>query len=97
MPPFAKLAAVMLSAPREDKLHEAMRLLAACRPEFANVDCFGPALAPLAYLKGRHRARFLLRADKTVDLQRILRGWIGAVKLPAQVRLHIDVDPYSFL
>ena len=97
MPPFAQLAAVILSAPREDKLHEAMRLLAACRPEFANVDCFGPALAPLAYLKGRHRARFLLRADKTVDLQSILRGWIGAVKLPAQVRLHIDVDPYSFL
>jgi primosomal protein N' (replication factor Y) len=97
MPPFAQLAAVILSAPREDKLNEAMRLLAACRPEFANVDCFGPALAPLAYLKGRHRARFLLRADKTVDLQSILRGWIGAVKLPAQVRLHIDVDPYSFL
>ena len=97
MPPFTQLAAVILSAPREDKLHEAMRLLAACRPEFANVDCFGPALAPLAYLKGRHRARFLLRADKTIDLQRILRGWIGAVKLPAQVRLHIDVDPYSFL
>ena len=97
MPPFAQLAAVILSSPREDKLHEAMQLLAACRPVFTNVDCFGPALAPLAYLKGRHRARFLLRASKTIDLHSILRGWTGALRLPAQVRLHIDIDPYSFL
>ena len=97
MPPFAQLAAVILSAPEDTKLHEAMRLLAANRPVFDNVDCFGPAMAPLAYLKGRHRARFLLRAEKTIDLQHILRGWLANVKLPAQVRLHIDIDPYSFL
>jgi primosomal protein N' (replication factor Y) len=54
-------------------------------------------MAPLAYLKGRHRARFLLRTEKTIDLQRILRGWIEDVKLPANVRLHIDIDPYNFL
>ena len=72
-------------------------MLAANRPAFNHVDCFGPAMAPLAYLKGRHRARFLLRAEKTIDLQRILRGWIENVNLPAQVRLYIDVDPYSFL
>ena len=71
--------------------------MAASRPAFDHVDCFGPAMAPLAYLKGRHRARFLLRAEKTIDLQHILRGWIANVKLPTQVRLHIDIDPYSFL
>jgi len=97
MPPFAQLAAVILSSPHENKLHEAMRLLAALRPQFTDVDCFGPALAPLAFLKGRHRARFLLRAEKTVDLQHILREWVAAVKLPHDVRLSIDIDPYSFL
>ena len=71
--------------------------MAASRPAFDYVDCFGPAIAPLAYLKGRHRARFLLRAEKTIDLQHILRGWIANVKLPTQVRLNIDIDPYSFL
>ena len=54
-------------------------------------------MAPLGYLKGRHRARFLLRAEKTIDLQCVLRGWIADVNLPAQVRLNIDIDPYSFL
>ena len=97
MPPFTQLAAVILSSPQQNKLYEAMRMLVACQPKFANVDCFGPAPAPLAYLKGRHRVRFLLRAKKTIDLQHILRCWIDAVKLPAQVRLQIDIDPYSFL
>ena len=97
MPPFTQLASVILSSPDDNKLQEAMRLLAASRPAFDHVDCFGPAMAPLAYLKGRHRARFLLRAKKTIDLQHILRSWIANVKMPTQVRLHIDIDPYSFL
>ena len=97
MPPFTQLASVILSSPDDTKLREAMRLLAASRPAFDHVDCFGPAMAPLAYLKGRHRARFLLRAEKTIDLQSILQGWISNVKLPIQVRLQIDIDPYSFL
>ena len=97
MPPFTQLASVILSSPNYTKLQEAMRLMAASRPAFDQVDCFGPAMAPLAYLKGRHRARFLLRAEKTIDLQHILRGWIANVKLPTQVRLFIDIDPYSFL
>ncbi len=97
MPPFTQLASVILSSSDDTKLQEAMRLMAASRPAFDHVDCFGPAMAPLAYLKGRHRARFLLRAEKTIDLQHILRGWIANVKLPTQVRLHIDIDPYSFL
>ena len=97
MPPFGQLASIIVSPPDDPKLHEAMRLLAANRPAFDHVDCFGPAMAPLAYLKGRHRARFLLRAEKTIDLQQILRSWIADVKLPKQVRLDIDIDPYSFL
>jgi len=97
IPPFTQLASVILSSPDDTKLQEAMQLMAASRPAFDHVDCFGPAMAPLAYLKGRHRARFLLRAEKTIDLQHILRGWIANVKLPTQVRLHIDIDPYSFL
>ncbi len=97
MPPFSQLASVILSSRDDIKLREAMRSLAASRPAFDHVDCFGPAMAPLAYLKGRHRARFLLRAEKTIDLQLILRSWIANVRLPSQVRLHIDIDPYSFL
>ncbi len=97
MPPFDQLAAIILSSLSEDKLQEAMCQLRACSPKFTGVDCFGPVLAPLAFLKGRHRARFLVRANKNINLQMIMCNWIANVKLSRQVRLQIDIDPYSFL
>jgi len=97
MPPFARLAALILSATDEMRLREASTLLARAKPHFDNVDIFGPSMAPLAFLRGRHRARLLIRADKNVDIQQVVKAWLAKVKLPATVRLHIDIDPYSFL
>ncbi len=57
----------------------------------------GPAAAPLSLLRGRHRYRLLLMADRQIDIQRLLRGWLGPHKPPANVRLMVDVDPYSFM
>ena len=57
----------------------------------------GPADAPLALVRGRRRKRLLVRADRDVDLQGFLRAWLARVKVPASVRLTVDVDPYSFL
>jgi primosomal protein N' (replication factor Y) len=51
----------------------------------------------LARLRGRHRRRFLMKTGRTVAVQRLLRGWLGTLKLPGSVRVQIDIDPYSFL
>jgi primosomal protein N' (replication factor Y) len=51
----------------------------------------------LAILRGRHRRRFLLKCRRDIRPQPLLRAWLAAVKLPASVRLQVDVDPYSFL
>ena len=48
-------------------------------------------------MRGRRRKRFLVRADRTVDLQGFLSAWRARVKIPGSVRMTIDVDPYSFL
>ncbi len=56
----------------------------------------GPAPAPLAILRGRHRRRFLVKAERTVNLQAALRGWLARVKLAGAARLHVDIDPYGF-
>jgi primosomal protein N' (replication factor Y) len=61
------------------------------------VEVWGPAAPPLAVVRGRHRRRFLVRADRGVDLSAFMAAWKGRVKLPAAVRLTIDIDPYSFL
>jgi primosomal protein N' (replication factor Y) (superfamily II helicase) len=61
------------------------------------VDIFGPADAPLALIRGRRRKRFLVRADRTVDLQGFLAAWRARARPPGAIRLVLDVDPYSFL
>ena len=97
MPPFTRLAALVMSAPDPRRLQAAMQELAASRPHYHGVDIFGPSLAPLGFLRGRHRGRALVRADKTVDIQAVISSWLAAAKVPSGVRLQVDMDPYSFL
>ena len=52
--------------------------------------------APAA-LRGQHRARALVQAEKNIDIQAVINGWIESVHLPSGVRLQIDIDPYNFL
>jgi primosomal protein N' (replication factor Y) len=57
---------------------------------------FGPAPAPIARIRGRHRVRLLVKAPKGVALQQALADWVGRVKGSAQLRLTVDIDPQSF-
>jgi len=57
---------------------------------------YGPAPAPIARVRGRHRVRLLVKADKSVALQRALRMWVGQIKLKGDLRLAVDIDPQSF-
>ena len=57
---------------------------------------FGPAPAPIARIRGRHRVRLLVKAPKGAALQAAVSEWIAQVRLPAQMRLTVDIDPQSF-
>jgi primosomal protein N' (replication factor Y) len=97
LPPFGRLAAVIVSSPDPAALEAFCRALAAAAPNAEGVEVYGPADAPLALVRGRRRKRFLVRADRSVDLQGYLSAWRARVKIPGAVRMTIDVDPYSFL
>ena len=97
LPPFGRLAALIVSGSDPEVLDRFVRDLAAAAPNAEGVDVFGPADAPFALVRGRRRKRFLVRADRGVDLQAFLGAWRARVKPPGSVRLAIDVDPYSFL
>jgi primosomal protein N' (replication factor Y) len=97
LPPYGRLAAVILSSPDAAKLEEVARALAAAAPNADGVDVYGPADAPLALIRGRRRKRFLVRADRRIDIQAYLMAWRARVRIPGSVRLTLDVDPYSFL
>jgi primosomal protein N' (replication factor Y) len=58
---------------------------------------YGPAPAPIARVRGRHRVRLLVKAEKSAPLQAALADWLGQFKLPRDLRLAVDIDPQSFL
>ena len=67
-------------------------------PIAAKIEILGPAEAPLSVIRGRHRYRLLVKAPRETDLQAYLRLWLSeAPKQKGDVRLVVDVDPYSFL
>ncbi|MBW3616767.1 MAG: primosomal protein N' [Proteobacteria bacterium] len=97
LPPFGRLAALIASGPDPEALERYVGALAAATPEAEGVEVYGPADAPLGLVRGRRRKRFLVRADRTVDLQGFVNAWRARVKAPGSVRLTVDIDPYSFL
>jgi primosomal protein N' (replication factor Y) len=97
LPPYGRLAAVIVSSADPAALEAFVRALAAAAPNAEGVEVYGPADAPLGLVRGRRRKRFLVRADRSVDLQGFLSAWRARVKVPGSVRMTIDVDPYSFL
>jgi primosomal protein N' (replication factor Y) len=97
MPPFGRLAAVIVSAADAVVADQTCRMLAAAAPVQPGITVWGPAPAPLALLRGRHRRRFLLHGPMTQPLPPVVRRWLAGVKLPAGARVQVDVDPMSFL
>ncbi len=98
MPPYGRLAAVIISYPEEQEAAQIARDVGIAAPNAEGVDVWGPAPAPIGLLRGRYRWRFLVRADLHVDLSAYMTAWRdGLKKLPARTRLQIDIDPYSFL
>ncbi|WP_026439493.1 replication restart helicase PriA [Acidocella facilis] len=96
-PPFGRLAALIVSAEDERIADQAARALARVAPQGEGVQMLGPAPAPIALLRGRHRRRLLLRTRRDIAVQPLLRAWLAQVPLPRQVKLDVDVDPVSFM
>ncbi len=97
MPPFGRLAALIVSGHDEAQVREAAHTLARVAPRGTELQVFGPAPAPLSLLRGRHRWRLLLKAKRTVEVQETVRRWLDAAPISSQVRVRADIDPYSFL
>ncbi len=96
-PPYGRYAAIIVSSEEQAAAHEVARLIGRHAPEVEGMAVYGPAPAPLAMLRGRHRFRLLVHARRGMDVQDVIRAWLGALDWPAKVRVAVDVDPYSFL
>ncbi|MFA6021884.1 MAG: primosomal protein N' [Rhodospirillales bacterium] len=97
MPPFGRLAALIVSGPEAAALDDFTRKLARAAPRLEGFQVIGPAPAPLALLRGRHRRRFLIKVRRDVALHAPLRNWLESAPPPHGIRVQVDIDPYGFL
>lgn len=96
-PPYGRLAALIVSADAAVDADAAARRLGQTAPRGDGIEVLGPAPAPLALLRGRHRRRLLLRTRRDIAVQPILRAWLAEAAIRGAARVDIDVDPVSFL
>ncbi|MBN2905129.1 MAG: primosomal protein N' [Rhodobacteraceae bacterium] len=99
VPPYGRMAGIILSAPEARAAFDLGTALARADAPLRAIGAqvFGPAPAPIARVRGRHRVRLLVKADKGAPLQAALGAWLAQVKPPANVRVAVDIDPQSFL
>jgi primosomal protein N' (replication factor Y) len=98
LPPFVRLASLIISSRDGPQAEAHSRQLAAAAPRDEAIRILGPAEAPLALVRGRRRWRLLVKAARNFDLSRYLRRWLAAGPKPkGSVQVTVDVDPQSFL
>jgi len=98
VPPFGRMAGIVLSSPDVQAVFDFGAELARRDGPLRRIGAqvFGPAPAPVARVRGRHRVRLLVKAAKGVALQAALAEWVGQLRPPTNLRLSIDIDPQSF-
>jgi primosomal protein N' (replication factor Y) len=98
VPPYGRLVGVVLSSNNEQEAFDVGQAMARnCIPlTKIGAQVFGPAPAPIARIRGRHRVRILVKASKSAPIQTALTEWAAQFKLPNSLRLSIDIDPQSF-
>ncbi len=98
VPPYGRMAGIILSGSDLAQVFDLGSALARNDGPLrqAGAQLFGPAPAPIARIRGRHRVRLLVKADKGVPLQEAITRWIAPFRLKGDLRLNVDIDPQNF-
>ncbi len=98
VPPYGRMAGIVLSSPNVQEVFDLGTRMARKDGPLRQIGAqvFGPAPAPIARIRGRHRVRLLVKADKGAPVQDAVSRWIAQFKWPATLRVSIDIDPQSF-
>jgi len=97
-PPSGRLVALVVSLRQKEIAEAFAREVARRAPPAARIEVLGPAEAPIAVVRGRHRWRLLVKAPRETDVQSYVRAWLADLPdIKGDLRLTVDVEPYSFL
>ena len=98
VPPYGRMAGIVLSGSDVAQVFEFGAELARRDGPLQRIGAqlFGPAPAPIARVRGRHRVRLLIKADKAAPIQPAIADWLAQLKPPGDLRVAVDIDPQSF-
>lgn len=97
MPPFSRLAALIMTGKNESQTKDVAQMIGRAAPRIEGVQILGPAPAQMYRIRGQYRQRILIRAEKNLNIQKVIAEWLGSLKIPSTVRVVIDIDPQNFL
>lgn len=97
MPPFGQLIALIIEGQKESVLQKFCADLTAAAPILNGGKIMGPIAAQVYQVRNWYRMRFLVSAGATAKLQPIVQRWVSSVRVPANIRVKIDVNPQNFM
>ena len=95
-PPFGKLASLIISGSNQHTAAMVAAEFGKTAPHTDFISVLGPAPAPLFMLRDKYRFRLLLKTARNINIQEVVKHWLGMVKVPPSIRVEVDIDPYSF-
>ena len=88
-PPFSHIVEIMFQGENlRTVARESREFRARIKKEGEDVEILGPALAPVARVRGRNRVQVILKARKRRKLDEILRGPLNSVKLRKSILVY---------
>jgi len=97
LPPFGKLAGVIISGPDLKKTEGLAKKFVTLAPRAEGIDILGPSEPPIGRLRGLFRQRILVQAEPNVNLSKYMGVWKARIRVPSRFKLQIDIDPQSFM
>ena len=97
LPPYGKLAAVIVSGLGEKETEALAKKFVSLAPRADGIDILGPSEPPIGRLRGLIRRRILVQAEASVNLSKYMSVWRKKIRVPSRYKLHIDIDPQSFM
>jgi primosomal protein N' (replication factor Y) len=97
MPPYAKLASILIEAKKEADAANIAAEVARAAPAYEKVSIYGPVVALMARINRYHRYRILIKSSKNFNLQNYIRDWLSSLKIPSRIKIKIDIDPQTIM
>mgnify|MGYP001163522232 FL=1 len=95
--PFGFMTAIIISSHTKALASKSASQLVQLSINNENIKVLGPVEAPIALLRGQFRFRILIKGNNRKNINKLTKKIVRDAKLPASVKLIIDVDPYSFM